>query len=232
MKLDVEILGIEGFLSTLRNAEREQTPFATAQALNAVAFKIRGAWQEEAKSKLDRPTPFVVGAALFERATKQTMEAKVFMRGGEGRTPAKILGAHVDGGMRGTKGTERKLREAGVMRGAFFVPGRGAKLDNRGNLARSDVQILANLSRGGGAPPGAEGTQARRRRRRKEGEAFATDIGVLQRVGGQLRSIAYFVNGVRYEPRLDLFTLGTRVFEASYASEFDAALSRALASSR
>lgn len=237
MKLDAIFRGVEEFQTALRRAERDQTPFATAQALTAVAFNVRREWQSEIKSRIHQPTRWVAGAPRVAPATKQSLEARIFIAGsGEaGRNQAKVLAAHAGAGARGTKGFERGLASAGILgAGQYVVPGRDAKLDAHGNLARGEVKILANVAaRGDGSsePPPAAGSG--RRRRRVGSGAFVSPLGIMERNSSRgLRSVAFFVDGARYEQRVDFPDVGAKVFEQTYATEFEKQLARALESAR
>lgn len=64
-------------ISTLAN---QQLPFATAQALTAIAKTVVVAEQANELKVLDRPRPFTTGAIGVIRANKARMEATVFVK--------------------------------------------------------------------------------------------------------------------------------------------------------
>lgn len=58
----------------------KQLPFATAQALTAIAQSVVAAEQVNEQRVLDRPRPFTTGAIGVIRANKARMEATVFVK--------------------------------------------------------------------------------------------------------------------------------------------------------
>jgi len=140
---DISSLAVE-----LPKWANQRIPSITRNALNDV---VKLAWQGERdriRGVFDRPTPYIQKAPLYERATKETLTAEVYIpevstRGG---TPkAKILAAQVRGGSRRAKGFELMLRRAGLMRSnEYAVPGRDTPLDNYGNVRRSLITRIVN----------------------------------------------------------------------------------------
>ena len=58
---------------------REQVPFATAQALNALAENIQQAEIRNMDKVLDKPTPFTKGSIRIRKANKNKLVAVVYM---------------------------------------------------------------------------------------------------------------------------------------------------------
>jgi hypothetical protein len=71
---------VKAFEKKVSAAAFKQIPFATAQALNAIAKQVIAAEQKNEHTVLDRPRPFTTGALTVRRATKVTMQATVFMK--------------------------------------------------------------------------------------------------------------------------------------------------------
>jgi capsid protein len=71
---------VKEFERKVSAAAFKQIPFATAQALNAIAKQVIASEQKNEHAVLDRPRPFTTGAMTVRRATKVTMQATVFMR--------------------------------------------------------------------------------------------------------------------------------------------------------
>lgn len=65
---------------TMTELERRQLPFATALALTRTAQAAQRAVVRELPSAFDRPTPFTQRGVAVKAATKQTLEAEVFVR--------------------------------------------------------------------------------------------------------------------------------------------------------
>lgn len=249
MLTDVVLKGVDEFVKSLESAQKDQVPFATMQTLNALAFQAREAWKVEAERSFDRPTPLTKNAALFKKATKTNLEAKVFVRDEafKGNAPVKYLFAQVEGGDRRQKGFERWLAGVGILKqGQRAVPGRGAKLDQYGNIRGGELtKILSQLRASPDQYANQTDTSRARRRRRKArgGEYFAVtqqrgslQPGVYERInfgfGSAVKSVLFFVDGARYQKRYNVYDVGTQIFNERYAAEFDVQLARALASAR
>lgn len=235
----------------LSDLERTQVPFAMLQAVNQTAFEIRGAWAQAMPQVFDRPTPLTLGAVLYRKATRQKLEATVYLRDEafKGNAPAKYLLAQVEGGPRRRKAFENRLTAAHILpAGMFAVPGRGAKLDAHGNLPGGQVQaILSQLGAQFDPLNNQTATSAgrRRRRERKRGErngdyfvprkASRLPPGVYQRVstgfGSALRSVLHFVSKApTYRRRYRLEDLARAEFDRRFAGNFELHLERAVAS--
>lgn len=124
-----------------------QIPFATANALNILAEDVRQDLVKEMQKDFDRPTPFTLRAFSVQKAGPRRLTAIVAMRDTSAAgTPAwKPLSAEILGGARRMKALERKL--SALSGGQYIVPGRGAKLDQYGNVSRGQIgQILSRLN--------------------------------------------------------------------------------------
>ena len=71
---------IDAFSKKVSAMAYKQIPFATAQALTAIAKTVVVAEQANEQRVLDRPRPFTTGAIGFVRANKSRMEATVFVK--------------------------------------------------------------------------------------------------------------------------------------------------------
>ena len=71
---------IAAFEKKISALAHKQLPFATAQALTAIAKTVVVAEQANEQKVLDRPRPFTTGAIGVVRANKARMEAKVFLK--------------------------------------------------------------------------------------------------------------------------------------------------------
>lgn len=231
--------------------ERTQLPFATATAINATAFDTRQRWAEVMPRIFDRPTALTRQAVLYTKASKGNLAAEVFIRDEsfKGTPPAKYLEAQVMGGSRRTKGIERQLTARGILpAGMFVVPGQGAKLDQHGNLPRSQLnQIKSQLGIQGDAlsneSPASRGRRLKRNAKKgvRGGNYFAVKqregglaAGVYERVvtgfGSALRSVLHFVRSVRYRRRYPIFQMAQTIFDRRYPANFNKALATAVAS--
>lgn len=71
---------IDAFSKKINALAHQQLPFATAQALTAIAKTVVVAEQVNELQVLDRPRPFTTGAIGVVRANKARMEATVFVK--------------------------------------------------------------------------------------------------------------------------------------------------------
>lgn len=117
---------VKAFQRDLDNFARKQVPFATAQALNAVALKVRDAERDNMVKRLDRPTPFTLNSVAVQRATKTSLQATVFVKD----IAARYLEPYELGGM-------NKLD------GRALIKPVAQRLNQYGNIPRSTVRRLA-----------------------------------------------------------------------------------------
>lgn len=71
---------IDAFSKKITALASKQLPFATAQALTAIAQVVVAAEQRNEQQVLDRPRPFTTGAIGVIRANKARLEATVFVK--------------------------------------------------------------------------------------------------------------------------------------------------------
>ncbi|OGT03331.1 MAG: hypothetical protein A2143_08070 [Gallionellales bacterium RBG_16_57_15] len=141
-------MGIEELTRDLSALEKEQIPFATMQAMNRTAYAVAGLLSKKIERVFDRPTPWVIGAVRYTKATKRKLEATIDLDkwgNKQGVSVAQVLASEIEGGPRRLKRFERALIHAGVMRSnQSAVPGEGAKLDQYGNMSAGQIiQILS-----------------------------------------------------------------------------------------
>lgn len=139
------------FRANLTALERQQLPFASALAITRTAQRIKTEQVETMKRVFDRPTPFMLRSVFLKAANKRDplpqQEALVWFNDRKGSNAEKRAGPHVLGGARGPKGSEERLRTAGVLaQGEFLVLGKRAPQDAYGNINRGPLQrLLADL---------------------------------------------------------------------------------------
>lgn len=259
----------------MTDAERRQFPFALQQTLNGVAFETRGKWRDLMYSSLDRPTPYTANSVFYDKADyrKRKLYVDVFVRDGQssakgdsfrartevstGTPPAKYLQWQERGGARRQKAFERKLgsmsgRGTGVAQ--YYVAGRGAKLDQYGNVPRGVLQKIVSQLRVSEALAGSKSneTEALRRKREKRqrirgggGRYFvlSKDRGKLKRGGIYERIVTGFGSAVRsvlypaftpprYRARLGAIDLANAFMSRRFLQLFPAQMAQALARKR
>lgn len=235
----VEASGMTDGLKELTNIERNQIPYATKEALNATCGLIEEAIETEMKSVFDRPTPYTLSSLRTIYATKQKLEARVWIKDeADGAAPAtRWLAPEVYGGQRQDKRTESLLKARSILSdGQYVVPGRDAKLDSYGNLGRGQLQkILSGL--------GAQGDKLTNSTDSKRSigkrQAFfvmrraGKPIAIAQRTGrtrDQVRIVLAFVSRPGYAKTLDFDGIAQRVADQQLPIQFARALARAILS--
>lgn len=158
--IKVSFTGLRERLQTLDRLEREQLPFAAALALTRTAQVVAGDLRTQMQVVFDRPTPATLDSLFIQPATKQKMEARVWIKDGlssgaggqsvgrqgawgKGRAAIKWLTPEVFGGPRDDKGIEALLRRRGVLgNGQYVMPGDKLPLDQYGNVSRGQLNKI------------------------------------------------------------------------------------------
>ncbi len=168
-----------------RRAER-QVPFALARALTLTAKDVRDA-EKKGMAVFDRPTAFTLNAVYLRPATKQSLQAEVWLKGDGSRdnTPGRhYLLPQIEGGSRPLKRFEQRLIRAGYMgSNERAVPGAGAQLDSFGNISRGQiVKILSQLKTAAVLGDSSNATDSKRSRAKRAKEQYFV-AGVGSRTG-------------------------------------------------
>lgn len=235
----------------LSKVEREQIPFATAQALTKTAQAAQAAVKQEMSSVFDRPTPFTLNSTFVKPATKANLEAQVYLKdeGNKAGGSAKVrLEPQLVGGQRAFKRMEGALRHAGLLGNSEqAVPGAAAELDAYGNMSRGQiVQILAYFKAFPESGYKANTTQAKKD---KMAKGTKTKMGVryfLKRdgrgrgiykatqtgFGSAIQPVLMFVRRAQYRRRLDMPGVVSRTVTREFGAWFKAAMAEALRSAR
>lgn len=233
--------------------EKQNLDFAIVQACNKTAFGVREAWQRAAPRVFDRPTPLTVNAALYTKATKQTLYAEIFIRNeaSKGNSPAQYLNAEVQGGPRRPKGMERLLQSAGLMpQGSFAVAGNDAPRDQYGNVSAGQVrkilsQLRAGLEAGYTSNETDAGRDKRLKRQRKRGGGGSFFVlqeqlgrlrpGIYERItfaqGSAVRALFIFTRGATYNRRYDIFEIAQKEWDKLMPFHFENELEKAVQTS-
>lgn len=154
--------------------ERRQLPFATALGLTRVAQRVRGDLKSTMESAFDRPTPFTLNSVAVRPATKTKLESSVFFKewAPKGVPAGRYLRPQIDGGPRGNKGAERKLRAAGVLpAGYYLLPAKGAQRDGFGNVHRGQLVKVMSAVRAL-STAGSSGNRNGRGRGKRRAESY------------------------------------------------------------
>jgi hypothetical protein len=173
---------------TLNDLEKKNLPFAASQAVNRLARQAMLDMQAKMAEVFDRPTPYTLNAFYWKKATRRSLTAEFYAKdfAGKGTPGWKYLSPETFGGTRRMKRFERAL-EARFGTG-FATPGRGASLDQYGNLSSADVnRILSAL--------GAFGEQGYRANRKELSARQAGARGDF----GRYKKAQYFLGSVGHD---------------------------------
>lgn len=228
----------------LDDLDRKQLPFATALALTRVAQRTREDLQAEMRSSFDRPTPFTLNSVAVQPATRAKPESSVFFKewAPKGVPAGRYLRPQIDGGPRGDKGFERKLRRAGLLpSGLYLVPARGAELDGSGNVSKGMIvkmlSALSVLSNAGSAGNRKGVSRGRRRAQNyfvvRPGNRSGMRPGIYKQVGGAPPTMVFaMVAQPTYKKRFRFFEVARTGGERHLRREMKAALEYAIRTAR
>lgn len=239
----MDVKGLEQLRDALKGMER-QIPFAASLGLNKLAYAVKADVEKELATKLDRPTPYVLGGLFVQKATKTRLEAVVAPKTtskGRAAPVADILRPQVMGGMRDlhTKAFERGLRKLGAMGpNELVVPGPGCELDEFGNPSRKQLRVILNqLSGMWAAKYQAKGNKGRAAAEGKAGGTFFVlrkggKPGIYQRemFGRNITPVFLFKTSVTYRERIDLKRVAQGTVDREAEAQFAAAINEAVTS--
>jgi len=188
MQIKLEVKGIDTVAAQLRQLTGQQLQQTAAKAINDIAFKVRGSYQNEMRKVFDRPTPYITSSVRVKQASAAMLTATVGPEylGGKGVDPTKVLAAEVWGGNRRAKRSEMALRRAGLLPAGYVTaipatPYPGSD-DGRGNIKGSFIlQLLTYFNAMGEQGYRANMTDKRRAKLTNKGKTasgYATINGV------------------------------------------------------
>lgn len=241
--IEVKFSGLRERLQMLDRLEREQLPFAAALALTGTAQDVKQGLVAEMTAAFDRPTRWTLNSLFVERATKETMKARVWMKDraqdSGGKPATEWLAPQIFGGARGQKRSEKMLADAGRLpAGQYILPAKGMKLDAYGNISRGNMnKILSGL--GAQQDKYANSTDSRRSsgnlKRYFILRKGSRPLGIAERTGRGakgMRMVIAFGRKPAYSKRFDFFAVAERIAEDQLPIKFELAMARALAGAR
>lgn len=225
--------------SHLRDIERKQIPFATAQALTAAAMGAKADIREKMPSIFDRPTNFTLNSMYVQKASKSNLVADVHFKD----QAARYLMPEVEGGPRGQKPFERRLSAAGIGSG-YFAPAYGADFDASGNMNRGQLTaILSSMNALNDVA--AKGLNSRKRGVRKNDKYVLVNSGnapykngnglrpgIYKKLAAVVIPVLWFIPRPQYKPIFPFFALGREAMTKRFPDAFKKALSAALATAK
>ncbi|UXZ68671.1 hypothetical protein NUJ30_08330 [Burkholderia contaminans] len=185
---------------------REQIPFATAQAINGVAKKVREAERLNMQKVFDGPTPFTMNAVGVKLANKRTLEAVVYVKDktAEYLEPYEVGGLNKLNSKALLKPVEQKVNQYGNL------PAR-----TLGRLKASPKVFVGKVKTKGGVVNGFwQRTKATRGKR------------------AGLKLLIKFEDAHEAKQRLDYRAVAKRTVDATFKREFELAMQKALQTAR
>jgi hypothetical protein len=202
---------------------RKQIPFATAQAVNDLAFQVQRAERAAIGSVFAHPRPFTQRSVFVDRASKATPSATVRVGDDQAKylSPFEFGGLHhLPGkGMALLKPVNMRLDQYGQIRGKpSTIADRNGVFVGRITFRKSGQTVSGIWQR----PPAGQ--------RRKQGGYGSK--GALNTVGGVrtgLKLLVRFEDAQPVEQHLDFAKRGQQLVRTNFAAAFDAAITKALA---
>lgn len=247
MQVDIRVdtRAAERYLTTV---QRKHIPFAASLALNKTADQVRGALTDE-MSVFDRPKSATRKGVYATRSRKTSLSADVGLKSrASGAAPVdEYLAANLVGALprRKDKRAEILLRNAGVLPpGMQLRPGKGARLDQYGNMSRGQiVQIVSffrafgSIKESGRRPKSGDASgsavlNAPKVRKKSSAIFFTTKTGVWQRSGKKVAQVLTFIHPQTYKKSYDFRRTAEHVARKQFRTNYEAALGRALATAR
>lgn len=216
---------LQKLTKSLSQLEKQQLPFAAAQALTAVARRVQAAEKKAMPEVFDRPTPFTVNSVAVKGARKTNLEAVVFIKD----IAAAYLAPYEFGG-------NHKLIGSGK---TWLNPKDMALLNQYGNFSRAalkrfegrpDVFIGSIKTKSGESIGGVWQRPAAVQATKTRGKRGVALRGINN--SGHLKLLVRFGDARPVRQHLEF---GERAFEAVdevFAAEFETAMARAIATAK
>ena len=146
--VEIDIRGMAEVQRLFRGLASDQINYALTVTLNGTAFATQKIGRTQLETRFDRPTPLIKGATRVDKATKETLTARVFID----PKRAAIIKTHEEGGQRGDQRLEKFLRSKGWLPGGWrAVPTDNMPVNSYGNPRQAEVnKIINGLPRAGG----------------------------------------------------------------------------------
>jgi len=221
LKIDVSS-NIKEITASLDRIARQQMPFATAQALNKVAGRVKPVEQQNIRDKFTKPTPFTQNSIGISRANKANLTAAVFVKD----IAAKYLQPYEEGGKHFLNSRallnpkDIKLNQYGQLPRATL-----AKLKARPDIFIGIVKTKAGPVNGVWqrvTAPGRKLVAANGRRLR----------GLNQGPTATLKLLIRFGDALPVNKRLEFGRTARKVIDAHLQGDFEDALAAALRTAR
>ncbi|CAL8474567.1 hypothetical protein [Caballeronia sp. S22] len=233
LKVKVDTKSIDRNLTDL---VRRQIPFAKAQAINAVAERVRAGEQANFKETFRAPSPFTVNSVAVRKATKSNPVATVYVK----PIAAKYLLPYETGGVH-TLNSRALLNPKNVRLNRYGQLPRGmvAKLKGMpdvfvGAVRTKDGQTINGIwqrpfLRGKDAQLGAGMTV---RKRNKLLRGAHPDMPKNANTSGHLKLLVRFGNALPVNKQLKWGRLAKQIVSQHFNAELSKALAKAIATAK
>jgi|GEM_PF-6209651 len=208
----------------LANIRRNQIPFATSLAINAMARAAKDALPETFERLLSRPKPFTTRSSIFTiNSTKATLQATVGIKDKQ----AEYLAAILAGGSRRLKVSEQRFM------GRYFVPGKAAPIDSYGNVSKANQLAILRAAVDGSDWRGKRIVVLKQARDGLPAGVYAAPKSRASRRSSQgLALLLLFVDrSPSYSRIIQFDTLVAKIVADGFSDAFVSAMDRAEASS-
>jgi hypothetical protein len=197
----------------------DQIPFALANALTASVRSAQAALEDGVEKAFDRPTPFTRKAFGITPATKNNLVASVFAKS----IQADYLMPQVTGGQREFKTFEERF--AGSAAPQVALPGKGAQLDQHGNISKAAIMRIAR-------DLNSSGTTKRFFKGKPKGGSLPTGIYARVNDNRKIVPLLVFASSASYQQRFDFSAVATEAINRDFEQNLTAAWEQAVATAR
>jgi hypothetical protein len=214
-----KMIGQQEVVTAMRGAGRDQGPFIMASGLTNMARAVVKVETDTMQRVFDRPTPFTMRAVGFTPATKQKLQAQVFIKDAQ----AKYLEAQVDGGARHLKTFEERMTvTAGQL---VVVPGDQAPRNAYGNVSKA--QLLKIIREGN-----TSGDARRYFYGRPKGSGLPAAIYARVNNNKQIVPLLVFASQAVYQKRFKFGEVAEQVVRAQWVEHLTSAFQKATSTAR
>ncbi|MFP3186795.1 MAG: hypothetical protein RXR52_36615 [Paraburkholderia sp.] len=213
---------VDQFERSLNTFVRDQIPFATSSAINALAKQVQSAEVENLRSTLRNPSPFTLRSIRMTAARKGAPEATVFVQD----KAEQYLLPYEYGGVHQLPGPAL-FNPKDIDLNAYGQLPRGIMARMRG---RKDIYIgVVNTAKGpvNGVWQRLDISRAGAQRKRRAGRGSLHDKHL-----GALKLLIRFGDALPVTQHLDYMKRGQQIVDRNFRKEFGRALARAIATAR
>lgn len=207
---------------SLNTFVRDQIPFATSSAINALAKQVQAGEIENLRTTFRNPSPFTLRSVRMTPARKSSPEASVFVmdKAEQYLEPYEFGGVHQLPGPALFNPKDIDLNAYGQLPRGIM-----ARLRGRKDIFIGTIQTSKGAVNGVWQRLDVSRTGGQRRRRAGRG-------GLHDKHLGALKLLIRFGDALPVTQHLDFMKRGQQIVDRNFTKEFGRALARAIATSR